>query len=124
MAIREFEIPHSYIIWKIGKSLPVQDFYGEKLRPDLIDILAYHSDPLALKRGIHQRFYPLMQQHIPFKERSKYLILKHFLESDFTVQDLMKRLGKRRPDDIFKMMFTFTKGELRTGFFLMRFDQR
>lgn len=59
-----------------------------------------------------------VSRSIPFMERTKATIFREFLASDLTVKDMQTRLGKRRPSDIYKMMLTFTKKELKTGFFL------
>lgn len=56
-------------------------------------------------------------------ERCKGLVLRQFLASDLTVHDLMHRLGKKRPDQIYRMMFVINKKEARTGFFMDKFER-
>ncbi len=60
---------------------------------------------------------------IPWVERLKGLVLRQFLAGPFTVRDLMERLGKKRPDQIYRMMLVINKREAREGYFMDRFQR-
>lgn len=75
-------------------------------------------DP-ASRQAAHTR----VRKAIPWMERTKGEVLRAFLDSPATVHDMMRSLGKRRPDDIYRMLFTFTKKEARTGYFIGRLEE-
>lgn len=55
---------------------------------------------------------------VPWVERLKGMMIREFLASDLTVHDMMKRLGKKRPDQIYRMMFVINKREAKEGYFM------
>lgn len=86
-------------------------------------LLEYVSTGQLVEKSSRAAVHKKVRQAIPWMERMKGEVLRGFLDSPVTVQEMMIRLGKRRPDDIYRMLFTFTKKEARTGYFLSRFEQ-
>lgn len=86
-------------------------------------LLEYVATGQLFEKTSRAAAHKRIRQAIPWMERTKGSVLRGFLDSPVTVHDMMRSLGKRRPDDIYRMLFTFTKGEARTGYFLSRFEQ-
>lgn len=78
-------------------------------------VLAYWSNPAFFREKELKRLRPTIRAAVPWVERMKWAVVKAFLDSEYTVKDLQLRLGLHRPNDVWKMMFTYKKEELRTG---------
>lgn len=89
-----------------------------KLGLPSITTLAFVAEGRVFSREDSTAARKAIRMAIPWAERLQGPLFRAFLESPMTVHDLMHKLGKRRPDDIYRMIFVITKTARRDGYLM------
>lgn len=89
-----------------------------KLGLPSIATLAFVAEGRLFSRDDSSAVRKAIRMAVPWVERLHGLMFRAFLESPLTVHDMMHKLGKRRPDDIYRMIFVITKTARRHGYLM------
>ena len=80
------------------------------------------ADP-NVRRIVRRTYWRDLHRAVGFYQRTKWLCLSMFLESDLTVKEMQMRLGLRRPHCVYDLFFKYRKNEARTGAFMDAFER-
>ena len=85
-------------------------------------VLRWTSKP-DMQRIIKNAFGILLHKAVGFLQRTKWMTLKLFLDSDMTLRDLAKALNKRWPYLAARFFLKHTQAEERTGIWMDLFEK-